>query len=187
MERSLKYLLGFAIILGVICFACYQLISLFFPTCHETNIELRKSVHSDNFDMDWMMPDVFLLASNQAIYMVANETHIVLYGRVDSRCGNPRLINLNSDNGTIFREGVTAMPANRGIDQTAYNSDYFYLGYNGTGKTIETSTIDSGGIAAYDINRGEIYWTQTISGTRSMFSLVSSNDVVRSTTTRITH
>jgi outer membrane protein assembly factor BamB len=176
-DQESRYLTAFVLTLGIMCCACYQFFPLLLPKCYESGDEPRTPVPNENFEQAWSISDVVLLASDSAVFMAANEDHVVLYG-VNGRCGNPRLINLNADDGTIFREGVKAMPSNRGIYHTAYNSDYFFLGYNGPGKAIEGTTMDAGGIAAYEINTGEIRWTRKISGTREIRSLVSGDNLI---------
>ncbi len=176
-DQKSSYLIGFVIILVITCCASYQFFPLFLPECYESSSEPRIPISNENFEETWYLSDLLLSTTDSAVFMAANEGHVVLYG-VNGRCGNPRLINLNADDGTIFREGVKAMPSNRGIYHTAYNSDYFFLGYNGPGKAIEGSTIDAGGIAAYEINAGKLRWIRVISGTRGIYSLVANDDVV---------
>ena len=176
-DQESRYLIGFFGILVVICCACYQFFPLFLPKCYESSVERREPISNENFEGNWSIADLFLSVTDSAIFMTANENHIVLYGS-NGRCGNPKLINLNADDGAIFREGVKAMPSNRGIYHTAYNSDYFFLGYNGSGKAIEGTTTDAGGIAAYEINTSELRWTRRISGTREIRSLVSGDNLI---------
>jgi outer membrane protein assembly factor BamB len=176
-DQKSTYLIGFVIILAITCCASYQFSPLFLPDCYESSSEPRIPISNENFEENWYLSDLFLSTTDSAVFMAANEEHVVLYG-VNGRCGNPKLINLNADDGTVFREGVKAMPSNSGIYHAAYSSDYFFLGYNGPGKAIEGTTIGAGGIAAYEINVGKFYWTKVIPGTRAIYSLVANDDAV---------
>ena len=109
--------------------------------------------------------------------MMANNNHVALYGVIDTGC-SPNLITLDAADGEIMHKGVRFMPSNRGIYNAAYNSGYFYLGYNGPGKAIEGSLVGAGGVLAYKVDTGEIDWTRTISGSRGGLSLVADDNTL---------
>ncbi len=178
MGLTRRYKIGMSLCLAMGILACYQFTPLFLPKCYEPKTEAQTIILNENFAENWTIANVFLAASRKAIYMVANENHIVLYGKIDARCGSPILINLDTHDGSIIHIGVRRMPSHQGIDNTAYNTDYFYLGYNKPGKAIATSTVASGGVIAYDLDTSEIKWRTIISGTRSIRSLVASDDVI---------
>ncbi len=177
-DQESRYLIGFVIILATMCCACYQFFPVFFPKCEKTSGEPRELTATENFEENWSISEMYLSASDSAIFMAANKNRILAYGAIDAPCGNPLLIGIDTDSGEILHKGVRFIPTNQGIYHTAYNSDYFYLGYNGPGKAIEGSTLSAGGIAAYEINTSELHWTRKIPGTRSIYALVANSDTV---------
>lgn len=157
------------------CFACYQFVPLFIPECYDGSVKTRTLASNENLENSWLVSDVFISTSDEAVFMMANNNHVALYGVIDTGC-NPNLITLDATDGEILHKGVRFMPSNLGIYHTAYNSNYFYLGYNGPGKAIEGSLVGAGGVLAYKVDTGEIDWTRTISGTRGVSSLVADDN-----------
>ncbi|WP_420645467.1 PQQ-binding-like beta-propeller repeat protein [Candidatus Leptofilum sp.] len=173
-----RKIIGVVWIIITIVVACYQFLPQFLPRCYASSTVQRTFIENDDFEILWQVPDVYIAPSQRAIHLVANEEHVVFWGRLDYRCGNPNPMNLNAIDGSVFRRGVRFLPSNLGIYHTAYNSNFLYLGYDGPGKALEGTTASAGGIAAYEINSGEISWTRQISGTRGISSLVASENIV---------
>jgi outer membrane protein assembly factor BamB len=174
---SQRNLIGCALLFAMGIVALYQFVPLFLPECYESSTEHRSATLTENFEMYWGDSPIFIANSSKAVYMVANKNHVVFYGTRDARCGNPGVVSLDTENGRVLFS-KSYLPSNEGIYHTAYSPVYFFLGYNGTGKAINNSTIGAGGVAAYEIDTGKIRWTQPISGTREVRSLVANNALV---------
>ena len=153
-----RKIIGLVWIIITILVACYQFLPQILPQCYAPSTVQRTSIESDSFEILWQVPDVYIAPSQSAIHLVANEEHVVFWGRLDYRCGAPVLMNLNSADSSVFRHGVRFLPSQ--IGNTTYNSDYFYFGYRG-GKVVAGSTAQAGGIAAYNIDEGEIQWMRS--------------------------
>ncbi|WP_420628305.1 PQQ-binding-like beta-propeller repeat protein [Candidatus Leptofilum sp.] len=173
-----RKIIGVVWITVTIVFACSQFLPQFLPQCYAPSTVQRTFIESGKFEILWQAPDVYIAPSQSAIHLVANEEHVVLWGRLDYPCGNPNPMNLNAIDGSVFRRGVRFLPSNLGIYHTAYNSNFLYLGYDGPGKALEGTTAGAGGVAAYKINSGEISWTRQISGTRGIHSLVANENII---------
>ncbi|MCB9419064.1 MAG: PQQ-binding-like beta-propeller repeat protein [Ardenticatenaceae bacterium] len=176
-DRSAKQMIGVAMIVLTICLCCFQFFPVFFPKCDKTSGELREIISVENFEGNWSISEIFLSASDSAVFMAANENRILLYGTIDVPCGDTLLLSIDTDSGEFLNKGTLRI-FTTGVYRTAYNSDYFFVGYIGFGKIIPASTEGVGGIAAYEINTGELRWVRKITGNRTVISLVADDTTI---------
>jgi outer membrane protein assembly factor BamB len=93
-----------------------------------------------------------------------------MYGTTKA-CDRLQFITMNPYSGEIIETGLSSLPSNTGINNIVYDSQYMYLGFNGTGKTIDSSISDAGGVVAYEIDTGDFIWIRKVPGTRGVRSL----------------
>ena len=144
----------------------------------------RESIEMNNFEHLWTMEDVFINARDRAIYMAANDGQLALHGALNSY-SSPTQINIESSSGDVVStgmlgtDGLLGIPSySFGIASAAYDTDYMYLGFDGGGQVTSLSKGNAGGVAAYDMSSGKIIWTQIITGTGTMHSLMVGHGVV---------
>ena len=173
------------VILSCIGFAlfCARTIRGFWPSW-EKALFSREPIEMNNFEHLWTLEDVFINARDRAIYMAANDKQIAIHGALKSY-NSPTQISIESSSGEIISAGMLGtngmfgIPSySFGIANAAYDSEYMYLGFDGGGQVTSDSKGNAGGVAAYDMNSGEIVWTQIITGTGTMHSLMVGQGVV---------
>ena len=174
----LRQILGATILLSAFIGLSWQIISSHNESCLSKPVFSRNVEDLNGFEEMWSLDDIFLVAGVRAIYLFPVKDNVGVYGSLHA-CRDAHIILANGNNGKILHsEPSSIMPPNFGIYHVAYNDSFIYFGYDGLGQVTTDSTVNAGGVAAYDVSSGAIVWTRTIPGTRSMNSLAASEKVV---------
>jgi outer membrane protein assembly factor BamB len=137
---------------------------------------------SEGYEQLWMLP--LALESYRSgiggIHLIGTEESIFFLGSLNrSEYGTLSLVNMDPLTGGVnwslyeppaFREG----PAST----IAVNTNFIYVGFEGTGKIGGEMEWGAAKVIAYDINTGEVVWSRIIGGARSIDSLVVSDTTV---------
>lgn len=165
----------FAVFTGLIVCAIFSFTSFLFFKQWKSTPQMRQVGEINSFEPLWSRDDVYIPASNKAIYLAAGNNTLFLHGNFD-QSQNPRLIGLDIVNGSELWTKSGGGTLTGQIMNMSPNGEHIFIGFDGTGKAIDNSQSGAGRVVAYEINSGDILWTQVISGTRKM-EILAANDL----------
>lgn len=157
-----------------LCGLAINLGPIYFTTLRNKRALFSRIVERENkFRENWVLDDVVISNDDQSVYLIAASDKLFMYGNFHSL--KSRLLQIEPTTGELINDetpGFLALPLSFGtIEEIAHDSTNIYLGYSG-GKSLPDSTIAAGGIAAYDINSGNIAWATKVPGMRDVDSLI---------------
>jgi outer membrane protein assembly factor BamB len=179
-KKAKRFTISITITLIVmVCFCTKATMDIFCGM--EKAIISRTSQTSNNFVPMWNLDDIYIRESESAVYLVASNNKLVLYGRKGLCGGGDTLVGISENDGEIITTGLDGnpIPSNSGIRHIAYTPNFIYLGLDGARSTPSK-------VAAYEIDTNSIAWVQPlpINGGSQIGSLVTDKTTVGVSTTQ---
>ncbi len=168
---------GYFLLVIIFAFACWQFSEILQPNCQSTYRSAYIPQESGFFEEQWSLSDIYSSSHETAVNLAANDDHLVLFGS-RSACFNPSILMINPESGEIEVNTSLRFPAHGGINHISSDSEFVYLGFNGPGKAIDSSTAGAGGVVAYGFASERFEWTKHIPGTRGMRYLAAGRGTI---------
>jgi outer membrane protein assembly factor BamB len=146
------------------------------------NVNYQVTSLSDRYEQLWVLP--LTLESYRygigGIHLIGAENNIMILGSLDrDKYGTLSLVNMDPLTGDVNWELFEPSKFREGPASTiAVNSEFIYVGFEGTGKIDGETEWGAAKIIAYDINTGDFVWSKIIGGARNIDSLVVSDTTV---------
>lgn len=152
------------------------------PESKPPSVNYQATNLSDRFEQLWVLP--LSLESYRygigGIHLVGIDNNIIILGSLDrDKYGTLSLINMEPLTADVNWELFESSKFREGPAETiTANSEFIYVGFEGTGKIGGEMEWGAAKVVAYDINTGDVVWSKIIRGARSIDSLVVSDATV---------